>query len=90
MKWLKVPLDDETYAVLRMLAEVTGSSPEEIVMKIATGSLKGYVRLMAEGKEEEIRNMFLSPVAKAAIEEALKMEFPEEPRLWLPQGKEVR
>jgi len=86
MRWVKIPLDEETYDALRLLAEATDASVEELAAKIVAGSVRGYARLVAEGRAEEIKKMFLSPVVKTAIEEALKMEYPpEEPgKLWLP------
>jgi len=84
MKWLKVPLDDEVYQILSWMAEATGSSPEELIMRIVTGSTRGYVKMLAEGREEEIKQLILSPATRKAVEEALREKIPEQSKLWIP------
>jgi len=84
MKWLKIPLEDEVYFTLKLMADVTGSSPEEIITRTVTGGLKTYTKFIAEGREEELRQLLLSSPIREGMKEASMVDMPEEPRLWTP------
>ena len=84
MKWLKIPVDDDVYFILCTFADRAGSSPEELVSRLITGTLKGYLRLLQEKGPEWVEKMAGSDEAKAAFKEAMASEFPEQSKLWTP------
>jgi len=84
MKWLNIPVDDDVHRTLRILSDATGSSPEEIIMRIVTGAVRGYTQLVAQGREEELKQLLLNPATQEAMKQSMKEKLPDSSGLWLP------